>query len=228
MDFYSFIVENKEIFKSLYAALLIVICISIVIKANRLFQISSHQGIRYFRNAFLFFGLAFAFRYFFQFPITGELSVYNFLGEVFFEFFIVMAGFFLLYSLMWRKLELQEGYRSSLFNQRILIFYSISLIIVILDVLWGGFNFMFLSQIVLFLFLSGISFHNYNKDGRRNQFPKFYFLAMVLGFMAWALNAIVVLYFDWNKFLIVGSYIFNMAFFLLFLYGVVKATKSNS
>ena len=81
---------------------------------------------------------------------------------------------------------------------------------------------MFLSQIIVFVIASAISFNNYlnNKKG----FPKFYFLAMILTLTTWILNAIAAL-FEWNQILIINISIINVIIFLLFLFGVIKFTK---
>jgi hypothetical protein len=137
-----------------------------------------------------------------------------------------MAGFFLLYSLLWKKAESSgTHYCSSLFNTRIAIFYFMALIIVLLDYLWQAYYFMFLSQIILFACASIISYMNYKKNGKQHSFPKFYFIAMLLSFIAWSLNAFVALYFNWRPVFLMGIYLLNMFVFLLFLYGVIKVTK---
>lgn len=226
MDFYSFVIGNKEIFKLVYALAIVLICASIVVKSDRLFKLSSYSGIRYFRNAFFFFGIGFAIRYFLM-PIftNSSLNPYSFIVSLFFEFFLVMAGFFLLYSLMWKKIDSPSGPHSSLFNSKILIFYFFALIIVILDYFWLTLSFMFITQIAVFAIASIISFSNLvNKPGKN--FPKFYFIAMVLALIAWILNAGAALYYDWNTSLVINVYILNALFFLLFLYGVIKASKS--
>ena len=71
MDIYGFIIQNKELFKIIYALVIVLICILIVIKTNKLFRLSFHTGIRYFRNTFFFYGIAFAIRYLFKF-FVGE------------------------------------------------------------------------------------------------------------------------------------------------------------
>ena len=226
MDIYSFILQNKEPIKLIYALVIIFVCSLIVIKADKLFKLSEHSGIRYFRNAFFFYGLGFAFRYLFSLPITrlGLYDSYGFLTEIFFEFFLVMGGFFLLYSLIWTKLENPKT-KSSLLNGSISIFYAMSIIVVLLDFLWAGFNFMFLTQTLLFLVLSILSYSNYRRNGSKRKFPKFYFLAMLLGLFAWVLNTLASFYFSWNQAIMVNVYAFNLIFFFLFLYGVIKVTR---
>ena len=70
-ELYSFIAENKDLFRFFYSAIIVFICFIIVMKTDRLFKISSHQGIRYFRNAFLFYGIAFALRY-----VLGLINIF--------------------------------------------------------------------------------------------------------------------------------------------------------
>jgi len=226
MLLYDLIIENKELLKIFYALIIAIICTFIVIKTNRLFKISSHQGIRYLRNAFFFYGIAFVVRYFFGIlSFHGDLSgIYNFLIQVVFESFIIMAGFFLLYSLLQKKIESKVNF-SSLFNKRIIFFYGMAFIIAILDFVWGTSYLMFISQIILFAYASIIGFINYKKNGKKHKFLKFYFMAMFLSFTAWTLNALAALYFDWDKGIMMGIYGINIIFFLLFLYGVIKVTK---
>ena len=221
------IVENRELLKIFYAIVVAVICMFIVSKTNKLFKISEHQGIRYLRNAFLFYAIAFIIRYFLgvlSFP--GDVNdFYPFLIRIFFEFFIIMAGFFLLYSLLWKKIEYSERNFNSFFNKRIAIFYGMALIIAIFDLIWQTGYFMFFSQIVLFSYASIVTFINYKRNGKKHKFLKFYFSAMFLSFFAWILNALSALFFEWDKGIMANIYLINITVFLLFLYGVVKATK---
>lgn len=225
---YNLIIENKELLKVLYALVVGIICIIIVVKTDKLFRLSFHQGIRYFRNAFFFYGLAFITRY-----LVGENYFYTLINKdyfylinIVFEYFLVMAGFFLLYSLLWKKIETsREHYISSLFNARISLFYFMTLVIVIMDYLWQTHCFMFFSQIILFVFATVISYNNYKKNGKQHRFLKFYFMAMLLSMLAWILNAIAALYLQWNQGVLISVYTINIIIFLLFLYGIIKVTR---
>lgn len=230
MILYSWILENKELVKILYALAIVFICSVIVAKSDRLFRLSMHKGIRYFRNAFLFYGIGFAIRYFFgssllyknMFP--GYASLVNFI----FEFFMIMAGFFLLYSLLWRKIESsKEKYASSLLNKKITIFYIMALVLAILDYSWNTHEFLFFSQIVLFAIISFVSYRNYSRKGKDRRFLKFYFIAMVSGLIAWSLNALASLYLNWDKNVLILIYFLNIIIFFLFLYGIVNIIKSK-
>ncbi len=229
MQDYSWIIQNKELLKLIYSVIIILICFVIVLKTNRLFKLSLHQGIRYFRNAFFFYGIAFFLRY-----IVGSKLIFNsisstqnyFIIGILFEFFLIMAGFFLLYSLIWRKIEgVGKKEDSSLINSKILLFYIMSFIISYLDFLWKAYFFMFLSQILIFVLASVISYLNYKNLGNKRLFLKFYFIAMLLSLTAWILNALLSLYFNWNQGVLINIYLINILIFGLFLYGVVKFTK---
>jgi len=215
---YSLVSQNLDLFRFLYSIVIAFICLIIVLKTDRLFRLSSHQGIRYFRNAFFFYGIAFVLRYLLANPI------YFFSTRLVFEFFMVMGGFFLFYSLLWKRLDGSENI-SSLLNPKIMIFYVLAFIIAFLDYLWGGYNFMFLSQIVLFAFASIISYKNYQKGGKKHKFLKLYFVVMILSFIAWGLNFILASLNNWRLRWFSNIYALNIIVFLIFLYGVIKATK---
>ena len=225
MEIYSWILQNKEIIKIIYALIIVLICAVIVLKSHRMFKLSLYQGIRYFRNAFLFYGIAFAIRYFLGAYLLFSFKNYYFLIEHVFSFFFIMAGFFLLYSLLWKKIESSYQDNSSLFNSRILLFYLMTLVLVILDYLWGNLYLLFYSQVFVFIFAFAISFSNYKSKGRNRKFLKFYALAMLLFFIAWTLNAFIETVFHWNPKVTIIIYLLNIFIFLLFLFGIIRLTK---
>ncbi len=217
---YSALVENKFILEIIYTLAIGIICSIIVLRTDKFFKLSFHQGIRYFRNAFFFYGLAFVTRYIFGFLSDSSLDYYHILGVVF-EYLFMMAGFFFLYSLIWKKFEAQEF--SSLFNSRIILFHMMAIVIVALDLIWHTYFFMFASQILIFFYTAIIACSNYSKI--RKKFSKFYLFAMLINLSAWVLNLLVALYFNWDKSLMIAVGMINVSFFLLFLYGVVKITS---
>jgi hypothetical protein len=225
MSLYSFIMESKFILEALYALIICSICMLIVLKTDRFYKLSLHKGIRYFRNAFFFYGIAFAVRY--LFGVFSDFTLhYAFLLGVLFEYFFVMAGFFLFYSLVYKKIESPaEHYKSSLLNPKIMIFHIIALLISVLSYIWETYFFMFFSQIIIFSSMLTISFVNQKEHGRQRKFLKFYSIAMFLGLAAWTLNLLAALYFEWNPAILIDIGIMNVIFFLLFLYGVIKFTQ---
>ncbi|MBR9704189.1 hypothetical protein GOV12_02165 [Candidatus Pacearchaeota archaeon] len=227
MYWYEFLINNKELIKILYGLVIGIICLIIVLKTHKLYHFSGHEGIRYFRNAFLFYGLAFVIRYIFGGIVEiGYIEVnYISLIRILFEFFLVMGGFFLLYSLLWKKLETAKDNLSSLISLRSFVFYGMAFIIAVIDFIWQVHYFLFLSQMILFLVLSIMSYTNYRRDKGKNVFPKFYFVAMVFSLIAWILNGIAGFYFNWSRAVLIEVYVLNIIVFLLFLYGVIKITK---
>ena len=130
---YNFIAENIELFRFFYSILIAFICLIVVVKTDRLFRISFHQGIRYFRNAFVFYGIAFIVRYVFGYLIYFGYISWDYFNAVtlVFKYFLIMAGFFLLQSLIWKRVEGPNiECRSSLVNPRIIIFYIMSFVII--------------------------------------------------------------------------------------------------
>jgi len=226
----SWIVQNREILKIIYGLAISLICLIIVLRTNKLFQLSFHQGIRYFRNAFFFYGIAFFVRYILDTPL-----LYKYFGVIgtgfdfLFEYFIVMGGFFLLYSLLWKRLESRRKiYFSSLANPKIALFYVMTVIIAFMDSLWHTYSVMFFSQIILFIILSVVSYINYSNNGSQHKFLKFYFFAMILSLVAWILNAVTALLFGWNQSILMSVYIINAIIFLVFLFGVLILTKTKN
>ena len=223
MNIYDLIIQNKESLKVFYALIIGIICFAIVLKTNKLFKLSFYEGIRYFRNAFFFYGIAFIIRYFF---IGNQL--YPYLTQILFEFFLIMAGFSLLYSLLWKKFEGEERDNhntSSLFNPAFIIFYCLAGIIAVLDYLWQTYCFMFLSQIIIFSYATIISYINNKKKSFGKRFLRLYSTAIILNLLAWILNFVAATFFEWNQIIMTNIYIINIIIFFLFLYGIFKSTK---
>jgi len=187
-----------------------------------------HRGIRYFRNAFFFYGLAFIMRY--LLGLAGSIGSFNELYSLIikgvFEFFLIMAGFCLVYSLLWKRFEPGRGFYSSLFNIRMFVLYLLAIVIVILDYLWKTYFFMFLLQIVLFIFASSISLFKYKKSKEKG-FLRLYMVVIFLNLLAWIANFLVATFFEWHKGGVIGIYVLNIIIFILLLYGVMSATKKN-
>jgi len=138
-----------------------------------------------------------------------------------------MAGFFLFYSLIWKKVE-KKNQHNSLLNFNIGVLYLISIIITILDFSFSVDIFLYISQIALFLVMAIISYKNFIKEGKKFKFLKYYFLTMVLGLLAWILNTALFYFLNWNKVVQMQVYALNIIFFLFFLYGIIKITNTKN
>ena len=100
----------------LYAAIILFTCLFVYFKTREMFELSRYRGIQHFRNAFLFFGLAYASRFVF---VLFQLSLitldYRFPRRLFFPFsgvlvayFSTMALFYLAYSVGWKGLDYKK------------------------------------------------------------------------------------------------------------------------
>lgn len=219
MDVQSFILGNSVFLRIAYALSIGLICTIIFVKTNKFFKLTSHEGIRYFRNAFFFYGLAFVCRYFFGVLLISRIK-YSWI-LITFEYFVGLAGFFLFYSLIWKKFNFAY---SSIFNSKTIFFHIFAIIIAVLDLFFKTYGFLFFSQIAIFFCASIIANKNYKKNSKQ-PFSKFYFLAMVLELFAWIFNMLTVFIFSYDPLFLFNVGIINIIFFLLILYGVVKITK---
>ena len=50
---------------------------------------------------------------------------------------------------------------------------------------------------------------------------------MLLDFIAWILNALAGLVFNWDPKTMISIYILNIVVFLVFLFGIISVTKRN-
>ena len=224
---YEWLVSNLEVFRLVYTLIILLVCVIIVLKTDKLFRLSLHQGIRYFRNAFFFFGLAFLFRYLLSGAVfIASLEEYQMLLNKFiFEFFIIMAGFFLLYSLIWKKFNKEEKQNSSLLNYGVSLFYALALVIAMLDVIWQTYVYLLVSQMLIFLIAFIIASSKLKKSKGQAAFLKVYLFVIFLNIVMWILNFVVASFLDWNKIGVIGFHLLNILVFLLFLYAVLKATS---
>jgi len=135
-----------------------------------------------------------------------------------------MAGFFLFYSLLWKRFEINTRDYSSLFNPRIAIFYVMSFIIAILDYLWSTYALMYLSQIILFAIATFIIIFNNNLQKKEN-FLNIYSFVIALNLIMWTANFLIAYSFNWNHLGVIAIYGLNMIIFFLFLFEVWRFTE---
>jgi len=225
---YDWILTNRESLKIIYALVVCFICVIIVLKTDRLFKLSDYQGLRFLRNSFFFYGLAFVFRF-----ILGGTKLFPSFGDgyfmaigVIFEFFVIVAGLFLFYSLTWKYFEKKSVYHS-LLNIRAFVFYFLALLIIILNLFLHPPVLVHLSQIVLFFIMGIISLKNYLNENKKYRFLKNYFFAIILGLLFWVIDFVLRYFSGPNSTVQIVSYGINSVFFLVFLYGVIRITRTK-
>lgn len=215
----------------IYSFVIILCSLMIYFGTKELYELSSHKGIKYFRQAFLFFAIAYFLRSSIKFIIhyfnlnalleicTGELRLIAGLLALFiFMYFSSIAIFYLLYSVMWKKWEGDSG-RIWLFH--ILAFAISGLVIVFRNVeVYLLMNLILLSFVVATFYISRVQ--NKKKKSKHNLH-----IIYTLLFSFWVLNIIDILvpvFFQGFQLII---YLASITLFLLMIYKVLKKTGSD-
>jgi hypothetical protein len=91
--------QHRLVIEIVYTALIVLLTAYLTFQINNLYRVSDHTGLRYFRNTFFFFGLAFFIRYFMHYLPEP----YLFPLFVLFSTVIGLSGFSLLHSMLWKE-----------------------------------------------------------------------------------------------------------------------------
>ena len=178
--------------ETFYSLLIIIPCLIIFFRFSNMYRFSNYKGLKYVKNAFLFFVVAFFLRYLvmlnrlFVGEFTGTIADFNALLFLMI-FFMTLPGFFLLYSLIWKKFEVKK-YSSKPLNLQVSIIYLLAIIVALFDYLNHSFLFMYSSQIIVYFIASVIAYKNYVGD--KKLLKQFYLIAMLLLLVAMILNLI--------------------------------------
>lgn len=172
----------------IYSLFVVLAVLLVYFKTREMYRLTEHKGIKYFSLTFLFFAIAHLFRFLFRvffktfFTLPGLFMPGRIpfrVGELIFTYTSVMAGLFLLYSLIWKKIKWDE-------KVVIFIFNLIAIFTVILD--WLVLNpFAHISIItLLFLAVALISF------GKKSKKKHPFFIPYLMIFLIWILNLISI------------------------------------
>ena len=212
----------------IYSFVIILCSLMIYFGTKELYELSSHKGIKYFRQAFLFFALAYFFRSFIKFVMVYfnvgailDISPRTFgfaFGQItlfIFMYFSSMAIFYLLYSAMWKK---WNGNSKKIYLFHLLaIILSFSILLSKNALAYLGIN-LFLFFIVLFIIY--ISHKNKKKKSKGHNLHVIYIL---LSFF-WILNIIDILIPEFFQTFQLFIYVASLVIFLIILYKVLKKT----
>ena len=210
----------------IYSFVIIVCSLMIYFGTKELYGLSSHKGIKYFRQSFLFFALAYFFRSFIKIILLyfGRNELINFLpifGSItlfIFMYFSSMAIFYLLYSVMWKKWDTN--------SKKIYLFHLLALVIAILSILFRN-PFIYFSINFLLLFFVIFTFHisrNQSKEKKRKQGLH---IIYTLLFLFWVLNIMDILIPKFFKTFQLFIYLTSSGIFLAMLYKVLKKVGTN-
>ncbi len=98
----------------IFTIIAIAFCFAIYFKTKETYELTRYEGVRYFRNAFFFFGLSYAMRFLFSFLLFSRMAFDLILlpRALFLPLFILPLGYFstmglfyLIFSLIWKRFD---------------------------------------------------------------------------------------------------------------------------
>jgi hypothetical protein len=168
-----------------YTLIVVFLCFMIYFKTREIYDLSKHEGINYFRITFLFFALAYIFRFLHIFSILVNLTFDNdLLMDVFriFPFSLVLNGYFstlailsLIYSIIWKKLHIRHT---------LLLFNAIAILISCIAFISRSPSILILAQAVLLIFTIILACYFYIRSRKFSQL----FILYVLFLLFWVVN----------------------------------------
>lgn len=216
----------------IYSFVIIVCSLMIYFGTKELYELSSYKGIKYFRQAFLFFALAYFVRSFIQFLLVFfgikeifELSPALF-GAITAFFFIYLSSisiFYLVYSIMWKKWNGN--------SDRIWLFHVLAIVIAVISAILRTPLVYFGINILLLFFVLVIVLRAYRESKSKTKRHKghghnLYAIYMLL-IIFWILNIIGVMVPGFFQIFQLFIYLISSGIFLLILYKVLKKASSD-
>lgn len=170
-----------------YTLIIVFLCCSIYYRTRDLYDLTKYEGIRYFRMTFLFFGLAFLFRFLSVLAILMELtfdidiSVYLFriLPLVFNGYFSTMAILSLTYSLIWKDLQIKH---------MLILSNAIAILISVIAFFSRSPIILIEAQAVLLILTFIMAFIVYSRSRKISQL----FILYILLFLFWLANLLAL------------------------------------
>ena len=205
-----------------YSFVIIVCSLMIYFGTKELYKLSSHKGIKYFRQSFLFFALAYFFRsfikiilfYFDAGEIRALLPIFGNITLFIFMYFSSMAIFYLIYSVMWKKWKSKSI---------VYLFHFVALVIAIIIILFKNPFIYLLINLLLFVFIAFVFYKSYNQSKKKKS-HNLYFIYLLL-FVFWIFNIIDLLIPNYLKTYQLFIYLISLGIFLSILYKVIRKTS---
>ncbi|MBU2612766.1 MAG: hypothetical protein KKB62_03540 [Nanoarchaeota archaeon] len=210
-----------------YSFVIIFCSLIVYFSTKKMYDISKHPGIRYFRISFLFFALAYFFKSFISFLLVFSgfrgliefLSVFPGVTTVFlFMYTSTMAIFYLLYSIVWKKTA-GEKFLIPLVHALVLVISFGSLLI---RSAWV----IILLQILLFSFIAIYNYASYRKLSQKKKTGSIHVIYLFL-FLFWMLNLSDILIANFSPFFEFLISLVSIGIFLIILYKVTKNVGLN-
>lgn len=200
----------------IYSFAIIFCSLMIYFGTKELYELSTYKGIKYFRFAFLFLALA----YIFRLPTIGLLPmpgitaiIGSYISLFLFMYFSTMSIFYLIESVLWKKLK--EGSGTNYIFHGIAIVISLATLIFNIPLFYLGLN------LVLFIF-AGISIYlasrTQKSKRRKNYFHRLYILLLVFLVLN-IINILIPIFLDTLKLFL---YLVSLSVLFVIVYRVLK------
>ncbi len=210
----------------IYSFVIIACSLMVYFSTKEMYELSSHKGIKYFRMAFLFFAVAFFFRFFIRFllmffniPRTFEFS-HRFIGTSTLFLFLYassMAIFYLLYSLIWKKWDFKSN--------GIYAFHFLALMVSIISISTQNIGVLLSMQFILFLFVAILSYFSH-KISKKKKSPQLHLIYLLL-FAFWIFNILDILIPNFLSLFQIFIYLISLGIFLFITYKVLRTVGSD-
>ena len=200
----------------LYSLIIIICSIVIYFITKELYELSSHQGIKYFRQAFLFFVIAYFLRSFIKVLLHyfNVVEIFDIPKHIFphvtlfiFMYFSSMAVFYLLYSVIWKGGD----------ENRVYLFHGLALIIAVLSAITKDITIRLIIHLFLLLVVFYIVYYSYSKEKNKSLF-----FIYVLLLVFWILNIFDILIPNVLRTFQLALYVASALIFFFILYKVIS------
>jgi len=170
-----------------YMIIVVSLCFMIFFKTGEIYDLTKHKGIKYFRITFLFFGLAYIFRFLsilfilinITFDIYLSINVFKIFSAFFGGYFSTMAILSLTYSTIWKKLQIKHP---------LLLFNAIAVLISCIAVISMSPSPLILLHAVLLSFTIIMATHSYSKSRKISPL----FILYILFLLFWIVNLFIL------------------------------------
>lgn len=184
---YHLIEPTRLVVELVYTLIVVFLCFTIYYKTREIYDLTKYEGVKYFRITFLFFGLAFLFRFISVFVmlmgITFDIEISRYLFRifplVFNGYFSTMAILSLIYSIIWKELH---------FKHMLILSNAIAIIISGIAFFSREPDLLILTQAVLLFFtiLMAVNFY------RRSKKISGLFILYILFSLFWIVNLLAL------------------------------------
>lgn len=216
--------QTGFIIELVYASIIIAICLLIYFKTKELYQLSNHKGILFFRNTFLFFALAYFFRFI---PLLFKLTELHqvghrlgfTLGFFLFSYASSMAVISLARSVTWKKIKKGILSKSYIYHLFALVIASVTLVQDPHEMLESRLIF-FIVQVLLITGVFIITVLSHKKKKQSNTY-----LVYLLLLLFWTMNLAIISIPKFMTTIIYLLYLCSLSIFMVVLYKTINIMR---